>query len=137
MSNSLPVWGPDDQPDVPAAKKRSPWRMRLIEAERGFSFGFKTSSALFGHIFLSLSIIVTAIVFGIGLVGWISLVVAMSCTIAAELFHHAVRTLAESLHQEKAEKAIKLSAAGMVMVMLAASIVIAFVLGNRLSLMLK
>jgi hypothetical protein len=39
------------------------------------------------------------------------------------------------LKQDQAEKAIRLSAAGMMMVMLAAGTVIAFVLGNRLSVM--
>lgn len=137
MSNSLPVWGPDEHPDLPPAKKRSPWRMRLIEAERGFSFGFKDGSALFGHIFIALTIVITGMMFGLHLWGWITLIVAMSCGIAAELFHHAIRVLADSFQQEQAEKAIRLSAAGMLMVMLAAGTVIAFVLGSRLLLMLS
>jgi diacylglycerol kinase len=135
MSNSLPVWGPDEYPELPPAKKRSPWRMRLIEAERGFSFGFKNGSALFGHIFVALVIVISGMTFGLQLWGWATLIVAMCCGIAAELFHHAIRVLADSLKQEQAEKAIKLSAAGMLMVMLAAAILIAFVLGSRLILM--
>ena len=137
MSNSLPVWGPDEHPDLPPAKKRSPWRTRLIEAEQGFSFGFKNGSALFGHIFIALVIVISAMTFGLRLWGWAILIVAMCCGIAAELFHHAIRVLADSLKQEQAEKAIKLSAAGMMMVMLAAGTVIVFVLGSRLMLLIS
>lgn len=135
MSNSLPVWGPDEHPEHAPEKKRSPWRMRLIEAERGFSFGFKNGSALFGHIFIALAIVISGMTLGIQLWGWVTLIVAMCCGIASELFHHSIHVLANSLKQEQAEKAIRLSAAGMMMVMLAASTVIAFVLGIRLSVM--
>jgi diacylglycerol kinase len=135
MSNSLPVWGPDEHPEHSPAKKRSPWRMRLIEAERGFSFGFKNGSALFGHIFVALVIVISGMTFGLELWGWTTLIVAMCCGIASELFHHSIRVLADSLKEEQAKKAIKLSAAGMMMVMLAAGTVIVFVLGSRLSVM--
>jgi diacylglycerol kinase len=137
MSDSLPVWGPDEQANIPATKKRSPWRKRLIEAERGFSFGFKEGSALFGHIFTALVIVIAGMTFGLQMWGWVALVVAMFCGIAAELVHHSIRVLASSLHREQAEKAIKLSAAAMLMVMLAAGTVIAFVLGSRLALMVS
>ena len=133
MSTPYPVLSPEERQEVKPDKKRSPWRMRLIEAERGFSFGFRNGSTLYGQIFVGLIIIVTSVVFRISLPQWVTLVVAMACGLAAELFHLAVRVLSEHLEGEIPEKASKLSAAGMIMAMIASSTVILFVLGSRLA----
>lgn len=132
MSTQYPVLSPEERDDRPEPKKRPAWRLRLIEAERGFSFGFRNGSALFGHIFFCLIIIVTAMTLGIRFWHWTGLIVAMACGLAGELFYLAIRMLAESIPAETSQKAVKLSAAAMVMVMLGAGAVILYILGTRL-----
>ena len=132
MSTHYPVLSPQERDNRPEPKKRSAWRIRLIEAERGFSFGFRSGSTLFGQIFFCLIIIVTAMTLGVRFWQWTGLIVAMACSLAAELFYLAIRTLAEAVHEELSQKAVKLSAAGMVMMMLGAAAVILYILGSRL-----
>jgi len=132
MPTSYPVLSPEERKSSKPAKKRSAWRKRLIEAERGFSFGFRNGSTLFAQIFVGLMIVTTALVLGIGLTQWVALVVAMCLGFAAELFHLSVRCLAESSQGEISDKASKLSAAGMVIAMIASLTAILFILGSRL-----
>lgn len=132
MSTHYPVLSPEEREDRPEPKRRSAWRIRLIEAERGFSFGFRNGSTLFGHIFFCLIIVVTAMTLGVRFWQWTGLIVAMACGLAAELFYLAVRVIADSIDDETTQKAVKLSAAGMVMMMLGAGAVILYILGSRL-----
>ncbi|MBD3673120.1 MAG: diacylglycerol kinase [Planctomycetaceae bacterium] len=133
MTTSYPVLSPEERKPTKPMKKRSAWRARLIDAERGFSFGFRSGSALFTQIFIGLSIIVTAMVFRVSFAQWIALIVAMAAGLAAELFHLAILLIADSLDSETPQKAAKLSAAALLMAMIASSTVILFVLGTRLS----
>lgn len=132
MSTDYPVLSPEEREDRPEPKKRSAWRVRLIEAERGFSFGFRNGSTLFGHIFFCLIIVVTAITLRVRFQQWTGLIVAMACVLAAELFYLAIKVLAEASEEETSQKAVKLSAAGMMMTMLGAGAVILYILGTRL-----
>jgi diacylglycerol kinase len=111
--------------------------MRLIEAERGFSFGFRNGSTLYGQIFTGLIIIVTAAVLGIRFEQWIALIVAMAGGLAAELFHLSICAVSQSLEGEAPKKASKLSAAGMLMAMISSLTVIFYVLGSRLTEILE
>ena len=133
MSTSYPVLSPEERGPEKPAKKRSAWRTRLIDAEKGFSFGFRSGSALFTQIFIGLSIIVTAMVFRIDELQWVALVVSMAVGFAAELFHLAILDLSGQLETVGPKKASKLSAAGLLMTMVASSTVILYVLGSRLA----
>jgi diacylglycerol kinase len=137
MTTSYPVLSPEERKPPKPQKKRSGWRMRLIEAERGFSFGFRSGSTLYGQIFTGLTIIVTAMVLGIRFEQWVTLIVAMAAGLAAELFHLSICVVSESLENEVPEKASKLSAAGMVMAMISSLTVIVYVLGSRLAEILE
>ena len=132
MATSYPVLSPDERSESKPAKKRSAWRKRLIEAEGGFSFGFRYGSTLFGQIFVGLIFIITAMTLRISFEHWVVMVVAMSGGLSAELFYLTIRVLAESLEGDVPQKAIKLSAAAMIMAMVASVVVILFVLGSRL-----
>lgn len=133
MSTPYPVLSPEERGPEKPPKKRSAWRARLIDAEKGFSFGFRSGSALFTQIFIGLTIIVTAMVFRIGELQWIALVVAMATGFAAELFHLAILALSEDLESNAPAKASKLSAAGLLMTTIASSTVIVYILGSRLA----
>lgn len=137
MATSYPVLSPEERKPSKPHKKRSGWRMRLIEAERGFSFGFRNGSTLYGQVFTGLIIIVTAAVLGIRFEQWIALIVAMAGGLAAELFHLSICAVSQSLEGEAPKKASKLSAAGMLMAMISSLTVIFYVLGSRLTEILE
>lgn len=117
-------------------KRRSGLRQRLIEAERGISFGFRGTGSLYSHVFCCMVIVLTASILGLSGWEWLALSVSMICGIASELFHLAVKELAQHLNADSGEKATRLSAAGMVMVMIAGSIVVIAILSDRLIRML-
>lgn len=113
-------------------KRRSGLRQRLIEAERGISVGFRGNGTLYSHVFCCMVIVLTASILGLSGWEWLALSVSMICGIASELFHLAVKELAQHLQADSGEKATRLSAAGMVMVMIAGSLVVVTILSGRL-----
>lgn len=137
MTGTVTFIDPDKPTDNRPRRRYSGWRQRLIDAERGISFGFRTGSSLFGHIFFSVTIGLTAVMLRVSFWEGVALAVAMICGFAAELFHLSVKSLAEVIDQKPAERAVKLSAAGMVMLMLAAGLVIALILGGRIARLLE
>ena len=68
-------------------KRRSGWRQRLVEAERGVTQGFRSDSTLFVHFFAGSIILATAVVLGLSLVEWAVLVLGLSAVVAAEMFN--------------------------------------------------
>ena len=67
--------------------RRSAWRQRLVEAERGVTLGFRGDSTLFVHFFSGSVILATAIVLPLTLVEWAVLVLGLTTVVAAEMFN--------------------------------------------------
>jgi hypothetical protein len=78
------------------SRRRSLWRERLIDAERGYRIGLRSASTLFVHLFLTAIVLVTGIVLGFTGVEWLLILGGVSAVIASELFVAALRVLAEA-----------------------------------------
>ena len=82
--------------DQRKSQRRSPWRLRLIEAERGMSHGLKRDSSLYVYLF-GLSVVIAAgFVLGLSLTQWSILIVCSTMVLAAELFNMALRAIEQS-----------------------------------------
>lgn len=98
-----------------ADRRRSPWRRRLVEAERGLTEGFRTDSTLVVHFFLATIVAAAAFVFGISQVEWGLLIIGFVMVFSAELFHLAMRAVFRNLgHQfsEPVQTARRIATAG-------------------------
>lgn len=117
-----------------ADRRRSPWRRRLIDAERGITLGFRSDSAFFVYFFAGCVVVAAAAVLGLTLWEWIAVVLSLTTVLAAELFHQALRlffqpTEAEpSLSQLKAQR---LASAAVFATLLGAGLAVSLVLGRR------
>jgi diacylglycerol kinase len=90
---------PDPQALSNADRRRSPWRRRLVEAERGLTEGFRTDSTLFVHFFIATLVMTAALVFGISRIEWGMLILSFAMVFSAELFHLAMRAIFRHLGQ--------------------------------------
>lgn len=72
---------------------RSPWRQKLVDAERGFTLGFRSDSTLFVQLFGHSLVLLTGLVIGLLEWQWIVLVLAITVVVVAELFNQAIRLL--------------------------------------------
>ena len=119
----------------PGTLRRSPWRQRLVEAERGITQGFRGDSTFFVHFFAVSMILAGALVLGLSLIHWTMLVLALTLVLSAEMFHQALKFLLQSVgpHFEKsAETALRIGTAAVFLAMLGAVIVIGLIFVHRL-----
>lgn len=118
-----------------ADRKRSPWRRRLVEAERGLTEGFRTDSTLFGHFFIATVVVAAALVFGISPWEWGLLILSFAMVFSTEMFHLAMRAVFRNLNQELNESmqaARRIATAGVFFTILGALSVIALIFVPRL-----
>lgn len=94
--------------------RRSHWRQRLVDAERGFVLGFRRDSAFFGYLFGAVVSITAGVVLGLEYVEWIVLLLASTTVLVAELLNHMVQCVVEELAADSpsaARKALRLGTA--------------------------
>ena len=118
-----------------ADRRRSPWRRRLVEAERGLTEGFRTDSTLFGHFFIATIVIAAALVFGISLVEWGLLILSFAVVFSTELFHLAMRAVFRNLDpklSDSLQPARRIATAGVFFAILGAVAVISLIFIPRL-----
>ena len=85
--------GSEPQAISNADRRRSAWRRRLVEAERGLTEGFRTDSTLFVHSFLATIVATAALVVGISRIEWGMLILSFAMVFSAEMFHLAMRAI--------------------------------------------
>lgn len=78
-------------------RRRAPWRQWLVEAERGLTFGFRSDSIFFVHLFTGSLAIAAAALLGLTAAGWAILVLALGMAVSAELFHQLLKQLGTTL----------------------------------------
>jgi diacylglycerol kinase len=118
-----------------ADRRRSPWRRRLVEAERGLTEGFRSDSTLFGHFFIATVVMAAALVFGISLWEWGLLILSFAMVFSTEMFHLAMRAVLRNLNQELNETlqaARRIATAGVFFAILGAVSVIGLIFIPRL-----
>jgi diacylglycerol kinase len=76
-----------------ANRRRSPWRRRLIEAERGLTQGFRGDSTLIVHLFAACLVFVVGLVLGLTVERWAILAVSFMVVLGAELFNKLARII--------------------------------------------
>ncbi|VAX42606.1 hypothetical protein MNBD_PLANCTO02-765 [hydrothermal vent metagenome] len=119
----------------PTEGKRSAWRTRLIDAERGFTIGLRADSTLIIHLFSGVIIVTTAVVLGISLIEWTILILSLTAVLAAEISQHILKTIWDQLghHFEKSlEKTLRLSTAAVFVVITGATLNIGLLFGRHL-----
>ena len=83
------------QDEIPVADttRRSYWRRRLIDVERGMSRGFRRDSSLSAYVFCMCMTVCASLVLGISLLQWTVVILATSMVFTAELFRLAISAL--------------------------------------------
>ena len=79
------------------ARRRTAWRQRLVDAERGLVLGFRRDGVLAGHVFVLTLAVAAGVVFELNTARWCVLFLALSGAMAAELFGQVLATLAAAL----------------------------------------
>ena len=118
-----------------ADRRRSPWRRRLVEAERGLTEAFRSESTLFVHFFLATIVAAAAFVFGCSQVEWALLIVSFTLVFSAELFHLAMRAVFRNLghhFHEPVQTARRIATAGVFCAMLGSALLVLLVFVPRI-----
>jgi len=117
------------------ARRRAAWRQWLVEAERGITAGFRSDSVFFVHLFVGSLAIAASAMLGLTASQWSIVVLALSVTIAAELFHQVLKQLADAVAEigpKKASAIRRLGAAAVAVASLGSAASIAVILSSRL-----
>ncbi len=121
--------------DTPTYLRRSGWRARLVDAERGARLGFRTDSTFFVHLFVGSGIVAAAAVLGLDSIRWAIIVLAITCVLVAEMFNQMLRVLLNSAGHQMPHAwhdALKIGTAAVVLSSLGAGLVIVLVFLERL-----
>src|SRR5262245_12597720 len=94
MSTHLKPFSPPSEEST--ARRRAPWRQRLVEAERGVALGLRADSTFFIHFFVSTVVIGAALVLGFSYIEWTVTVLALTLVLSAEMFNQVLKTLLNS-----------------------------------------
>ena len=91
------VLKPPQQPhaEISERPRRSAWRQRLVEAERGVTLGLRGDSTLFVHLFVGCVILTSAVVLGLSITEWALLILALAVVISAEMFNKVMIELGQ------------------------------------------
>lgn len=93
--------------------RRSPWRQRLVELERGVVLGFRADGSLHVLLFGSAIAIVGGLVLGLSLLHWSLVLLAITVAFVAGMFHQVVKAVchvAVGRDDEVARGAIRMGA---------------------------
>jgi diacylglycerol kinase len=130
---STDEWDPAVE-DGKTVRRRSGWRRRLIDVERGMAQGMKRESTLYAYMFSLSMVIAAALVLGLGLVQWTIVIMCSTVMLSAELFNMALRTLAPLLNsdsQQEANDAIRMASAAVFATFVGATAAIGLVFIDR------
>ncbi|HUG92048.1 MAG TPA: diacylglycerol kinase [Planctomycetaceae bacterium] len=117
-----------------ANRRRSPWRRRLVEAERGLTQGFRGDSALVVHLFVACLVVAAGLVLGLSLAAWAMLVGSFTLVLAAELFNKLARIVCRhaARESEAVRQAASIGTAAVFVTVVGGMSVAALLLGGRL-----
>ncbi|QDT95221.1 diacylglycerol kinase [Gimesia aquarii] len=74
-------------------KLRSEWRQRLVDAERGITFGIRLDSTFFIHFFTGSAVIAGAMLLGLSATHWAIIVLAMTTVLCAQMFNQVLKSI--------------------------------------------
>ena len=117
-------------------RRRSAWRQRLVDAERGFSLSFRADSTLFVHAFLVCIIVAAGSVLQISLLEWTMIILSLSSVVAAEMFNLALWTLTENLTRQLDQAAcqgVRMGTAAVFVTIVGATLIVLLIFSSHLS----
>lgn len=121
----------------PAHRARRPaWREDLVQVERGLVVGVRSDSAFFAHFFGGSIVIAAATVLGLGLVQWTMVLVSLTVVLTAQMFHQALKALAQNDGMEPTpaqRKAIGMGTAAVTVALAGAAIGIGLIFWQRMA----
>jgi diacylglycerol kinase len=112
-------------------RRRSPWRQRLVDAERGLAHSFRADSSLHLHLFVASLVLATSGVLGLTAVHWAVVVAGLTAILSAELAYQGLRTVAAELSQRAQKQAAAVGAAARLLVDTGSAFAIGVVLWLR------
>jgi diacylglycerol kinase len=118
------------------ARRRSPWRERLMEAESGIRLGIRADSTFFVHLFVGCAILAAAFVLGLNVVQWAIIVLAMTLVLTVEMFNQVLRVLWKNAGQHlpaEWQNAVRIGTAAVVLSSVGAVIAMLLVFGQRIA----
>lgn len=122
-------WNPEDR--SVSRPRRAAWRQKLVEAERGFTHGFRVDSTLYAHFFVDCLLLATCSVVGLPPTHWAIVIAGITVMLSAEFFSLAILMVAEELSSSIKKRVESANAAGKLLVFLGSSVMIGIVLWLR------
>lgn len=95
------------QEETNARSRRAPWRQKLVDAERGFTLGFRQDSTLFVQLFVNCVILAAGWVIDLHAWHWVCMVLALTVVLCTELMNLGLQTLlsaAENIPEDVADR---------------------------------
>ncbi len=83
----------DSVPRKVTTKLRSEWRQRLVDAERGITFGIRLDSTFFIHFFTGSAVIAGAMLLGLSATHWAIIFLAMTTVLCAQMFNQVLKSI--------------------------------------------
>jgi diacylglycerol kinase len=74
-------------------KLRPEWRQRLVDAERGITFGIRLDSTFFIHFFSGSAVIAAAMLMGLSATHWAIVILAMTIVLSDQMFNQVLKSI--------------------------------------------
>ena len=120
--------------DQPHLRRRSAWRQSLVDAERGLVIGFRSDSAILGHLFAGSIVLIAGCLFGLEAWQWICTTLSFTMLLTGEMIRQAVKTVcnSEPLQQNpQVQSALGMLSGAMTIASVGAAIVVLIIFWQR------
>jgi diacylglycerol kinase (ATP) len=118
-----------------SGSRRSAWRRRLIDAERGIALGIRTDSTQFVHLFIGLTVVVAGMVLGLGLTQWAIVSLSITLVLSAEMFNQMLKLLWKDAARDlpfESRNAIRVGTGAVLLTTVGASLAVLLVFAQRI-----
>jgi diacylglycerol kinase len=116
-------------------RRRSAWKQRMREVERGMTLGFRRDCTFFVHFFVSSVVVAAGLVMGLSLVEWGMLVLSLTIVLTAEMFQQVLKTILDGLGHhfpDSARRAERIGGAGVFVAFVGTIITLSIIFTERL-----
>ena len=76
-----------------AEKIRPEWRQRLVDVERGITFGVRLDSSFFIYFFTGSAVLTTGMLLGLSATQWAIVILAMTTVLCAQMFNQVLKSI--------------------------------------------
>lgn len=94
------------------SKLRPEWRQRLVDAERGITFGIRLDSTFFVHFFTGSAVIAAAMLLGLSATHWAIIILSMTTVLCAQMFNQVLKSIWSLLGKQLPEESQNMFKAG-------------------------